>query len=186
MKLPSDCVRGRIRGFIEKHALLLGDDVLEIGSRQHVPGAWWVINSDLAMGKWTGIDMQPGAGVDVVADIHNLPAEWTDKFTGILCSEVMEHVARPWIALPNLLAALKPGGWIVITTLFAFPEHGFPDDYYRYTQSGMRLLLEDAGFTDVHTEYAGSVVLHLNDHGERGMCKRDLPMHIFAIARRPC
>ena len=95
MKLPSDCVRGRIRGFIEKHALLLGDDVMEIGSRQHVPGAWGVINSDLAMGKWTGIDMQPGLGVDVVADIHDLPAEWTDKFSGILCSEVMEHVAWP-------------------------------------------------------------------------------------------
>jgi len=150
------------------------------------PETWWIVNRDLAKGEWTGIDMQAGDGVDVVADIHDLPAEWAGRFSGILCSEVMEHVARPWIALPKLLEVVQPGGCIVVTTLFAFPEHGFPDDFYRYSQSGLRLLLEDAGFIDVQTEYAGSVRLELNDHGEPKNCLRDLPMHVFAIGRRPC
>ena len=75
---------------------------------------------------------------------------------------------------------------MVITTLFCFPEHGFPDDYYRYSRSGLRLLLEDAGFVNVETEYAGAVPLVLNDHGEGPINKRELPMHVFAVGQVPC
>jgi hypothetical protein len=183
MKLPDNCVRGRIRRFIEKQAHLLGDDVLEIGSRMTNANAWWIVNRDLAQGNWIGCDMQPGHGVDVVADIHHPPAEWQGKFTGILCSEVLEHVARPWVALPKIKEMMQPGGWLVLTTLTSFPIHGFPDDYYRYTTSGLRLLLEDAGFRNVHTENAGEIEIKLNDHGEAGFCTRQLPLHVFGVAQ---
>ncbi|WP_164152355.1 methyltransferase domain-containing protein [Stenotrophomonas maltophilia] len=182
-RLPLSSVRGRIRAYIESHAGALGDDVLEVGSRIHDPAAWWCTNRDLGIGRWTGIDMQAGEGVDQVADIHDLPADWSGRFSGIVCSEVLEHVARPWLALPELRRVLQPGGLLVITTLFAFPEHGYPDDYYRYSQSGLRLLLADAGFGNIETEYAGEVPIELNDHGERGMARRRLPMHTFAVAR---
>ena len=184
-KLPPDTVRGTIRGFIERHADKLGDDVIEIGSRMTNADAWWIVNRDLARGKWLGIDMQPGHGVDQVADIHELPAEWTGRFSGVLCSEVLEHVARPWVALPKLAAIIRPGGWIVVTTLTSFPIHGFPDDYYRYTQSGLRLLLEDAGFVDIETENAGTIPVRLNDHGP-GWATRKLPIHVFAVGRKSC
>lgn len=186
MKLPENSVRGRIRNFIEKHVDKLGDDVLEIGSRMTNENAWWIVNRDLAIGNWTGCDMQEGHGVDVVADIHNPPEGWEGRFSGVLCSEVLEHVARPWIAIPKIKCLLKPNGWFIITTLFAFPEHGFPNDYYRYSRNGLKLLLEDAGFVDIETEYAGEVELSLNDHGEPKNCKRVVPMHVFAIARNPC
>lgn len=183
--LPVDSVRGRIRAFIERHAHLLGDDVLEVGSRMTTPDAWWINNRDLASGQWLGMDMQSGHGVDVVADLRRLPAEWQGRFSGVLCSEVLEHVARPWLALPALRQVIRPGGWVVVTTLFSFPEHGFPDDYYRYTSSGLTLLLEDAGFVDVEAEYAGEHVMALNDRGERGTVKRAVPIHVMAVARVP-
>jgi len=157
MNLPLNSVRGRIRHHIERHATRLGDDVLEIGSRLTNSETWWINNRDLAKGQWTGIDMQPGPGVDQVVDIHTPPAEWTGRFSGVLCSEVLEHVARPWIALPN--------------------------DYYRYTPSGLKLLLEDAGFKNVTTENAGYIEIQLNDHGEPGFCTRQLPLHVFGIAQ---
>ena len=181
--LPPNSVRGRIRGFIEQHAAKLGDDVLEVGSRMTSKNAWWIVNRDLAQGRWTGIDMQAGHGVDQVADIHALPQAWRDRFSAVLCSEVLEHVERPWVALPELRSVIRPGGWIVITTLFAFPEHGFPDDFFRYSRSGLASLLRAAGFSNIHTEYAGSVRLVLNDHGEPIDAKRDLPMHTFAVAQ---
>ena len=183
--LPVDSVRGRIRAFIERHAHLLGEDVLEVGSRMTSPDAWWIVNRALAAGKWLGMDMQPGPGVDVVADLHKLPAEWAGRFSGVLCSEVLEHVARPWVALPALREVIRPGGWLVVTTLFSFPEHGFPDDFYRYTRSGLTLLLEDAGFVDVSTEYMGEHVMSLNDHGERGSVKLAVPIHVMGLARVP-
>ena len=183
MRLPANCVRGRIRQWIERHADKLGDDVLEVGSRMTNANTWWIVNRDLAKGQWTGIDMQEGHGVDAVADIHALPQEWAGKFSGVLCSEVLEHVRRPWLALPELRRVMQPGGWLVVTTLFAFPEHGFPDDYYRYTRSGLAGLLEDAGFTDIETAYAGEFELMLDDHGEGRVNRRQLPMHVFAVAR---
>ena len=184
--LSPDTVRGRIRAWVEKHAGKLGNDVLEIGSRMHVPNAWWVNNRDLSRGKWTGMDMQPGENVDVVADMHSLPAEWSGRFSGVLCSEVLEHVSRPWVALPKVREVVRPGGWIIVTTLFSFPIHAYPSDFYRYTREGLHLLLADAGFDSIATAYAGQVQYQLNDHGERGHTVRDAPMHVFAIGQRPC
>lgn len=183
-RLTQNSIRGRIRTWIETHSDKLGDNVLEVGSRRHVPGAWWVINNDLAKGRWTGIDMQEGDGVDIVADIHSLPSDWRHSFTGILCSEVLEHVERPWVALPKLVDVLIPGGTIVITTLQCFPVHGFPNDYYRFTESGLRVLLQDAGFVDIEVASAGEVIFKLDDHGN-GSVVRKTPMHVFAIAKAP-
>lgn len=182
-RMPASSVRGRVRNYIERHAHKLGGDVLEVGCRLPSPRCWWAVNRDLAKGKWLGIDMQPGDNVDQVADIHNLPAEWSGRFSGVLCSEVLEHVARPWIALPKLHEVIQPGGWIVITTLTAFPIHGFPDDYYRFTQSGLRLLLEDAGFVNVEVENDGDIQIRLNDHGEPGDMTKKIPMHVFGIGQ---
>lgn len=182
MKLPANSIRGSIRNWIEKHADALGDDVLEIGSRVHTPTAWWIDNRYLAKGKWTGIDLQPGQNVDAVVDIHNMPTEWRGRFTGVLCSEVLEHVARPWVALPKVAEAMASGGAIIVTVPFCFPEHNYPSDYYRYTCSGLRLLLEDAGFRDIEVGNANAVPFLLNDHGEQRPTKRDGFIHTFAKA----
>lgn len=184
--MPIGSVRGRIRAYIEKHADKLGEDVLEVGCRLPAPHCWWAINRDLAKGQWIGIDMQEGHGVDMVADIHGLPKEWAGRFSGVLCSEVLEHVERPWVAVPKLREVIRPGGWIVVTTLTSFPIHGFPDDYWRFTPSGLRLLLQDAGFAGVETQNQGGHRVRLNDHGEPGTVEMFLPMHVFGIGRVPC
>jgi SAM-dependent methyltransferase len=193
VKMPADSVRGRIRAYIEKHAHLLGTNVLEVGSRIHDPNAWWLVNRDLAKGKWTGIDMQAGLGVDFEADIESrtsLENLWHEPltgpfgFSGILCSEVLEHVARPWIALKNLYHVLAPNGWIIITVPFGFHRHAYPNDYYRYTDQGLKVLLDDAGFVDYSFEYGGNTVLSLKNHSEQ-VFKKNLETQLFAIARKP-
>lgn len=184
--LPQTSVRGPIRAWIERNAALLGDDVLEVGSRSTHANQWWLVNRDLAQGQWLGIDMQPGHGVDQVADIHELPAAWKGRFSCVLCSEVLEHVERPWLALPELFRVIRPGGSIIITVPSCFPIHAFPDDYYRYSMSGIRVLLGDAGFVDIETGTGGSVDFLLDDHGGGRHAKRSTPMHTFATARAPC
>lgn len=183
--MPANSVRGLVRGWVEKCAAALGDDVLEVGSRMTTPGAWWIVNRDLARGKWLGIDMQEGDGVDQVEDIHDLPAEWVGRFSAVLCSEVLEHVARPWRALPELFRVIRPGGAIVVTVPSCFPLHAFPDDFYRFSESGLRVLLEDAGFVGIETGNGGKVDFRLDDHGGGGLARRSTPMHTFAIARVP-
>lgn len=156
---------------------------MEIGSRMSNPGAWWIVNRDLAAGKWTGVDMQPGHGVDVVADIHSPPAEWTGRFTGIVCSEVLEHVQRPWIALPQIRSLMQPGALLIVTVPACFPQHAFPDDYYRYTESGLRALMEFSGFSDIKTASSGNVNFLLDDHGGGALARRSTAMHTFGTAR---
>lgn len=183
-QMPMTSVRGRVRSWVEANASKLGDDVLEVGSRMTTDGAWWIVNRDLARGQWTGMDMQSGHGVDFVGDIMDAPVHFgKGRFSAVLCSEVLEHVQRPWLALPKLREVIRPGGHIIITTLTSFPVHGFPDDYWRFTESGLRLLLEDAGFKEVVVSSAGNVQYVLNDHGEPGNVRRDCPMHVFGVAR---
>lgn len=185
-KLPPTSVRGQVRAWIDAQAIHLGDDVLEVGARQHEPNAWWLVNRDLAQGRWLGIDMQPGRGVDVVADLHELPHDWTGRFTGVLCSEVLEHVRWPWVALAQIHRVMSPGAWLVITAPFCFPRHAYPSDYFRYTEDGLRELLLYAGFAEVLTAYSRpQIAFALNDHGEPGLIRRIEPTHAFAVARKP-
>lgn len=183
-ELPSTSVRGRIRGWIVKHADLLGDDVLEVGSRIHDPRAWWCTNRDLAIGAWLGIDLHPGPGVDEVHDLELLPEEWSDRFSGVLCSEVLEHVRRPAQALLEARRVLRRGGWMVVTTLTAFPLHAFPYDYRRWTEAGLAEELLAAGFEHVTTQAAGLATFQLSDHGEP-VSNYHCPIHVFGIARKP-
>ena len=184
--LPADSVRGRVRLFIAQHANLLGADVIECGAKIHDPIAWWMSARDLATGRWTGVDQEPGDNVDVVADLERLPADWAGAFTGAVCSEVLEHVRRPSRALFEIRRVLKPGGVLIVTTLTAFPLHGFPADYRRWTERGLAVELEDSGFVDIRTERAGAVEFRLNDHGEAGVMTLSSPIHAFAVCRVPC
>lgn len=183
MRLPDASVRGRIRRYLERHADLLGDNVLEVGTRLPSMDAWWANNRGLARGQWLGLDAMAGPNVDVVGDVYALPREWDRQFSGVVCSEVLEHLARPWRALPELQRVLQPSGWIVITTLFAFPEHHYPDDYYRYSRSGLTILLQDAGFEQIAVDYDGDVRVRLNDHGEPVDSVLSMPIHTFAVAQ---
>lgn len=89
-----------------------------------------------------GFDIQPGHGVDVVGDAHKLPFE-NDKFDNILCTEVLEHLHSPHIAISEMKRVLKRGGKLILTTRFVFPLHDVPNDYYRFTKYGLRYLFKD-------------------------------------------
>lgn len=89
-----------------------------------------------------GFDHRPGPNVDVVGDAHQLPFE-NEKFDLILCTELLEHLHSPEIAIKEIRRVLKPGGLLLLTTRFVFPLHDVPNDFYRYTKYGLQHLLRD-------------------------------------------
>jgi ubiquinone/menaquinone biosynthesis C-methylase UbiE len=89
--------------------------------------------------KRIGFDHRPGPNVDVVGDAHQLPFV-DDRFDLILCTELLEHLRSPEIAIREMRRVLKPDGLLLLTTRFIFPLHDIPNDYYRFTKYGLRFL----------------------------------------------
>ncbi len=93
--------------------------------------------------------LHPGATVaDVIAPADALPLE-DDSFELLLCTEVLEHVPEPSAALSEFFRVLAPGGRLALTVPFVWELHELPHDYYRYTEPGLRHLIDRAGFADV-------------------------------------
>ena len=63
--------------------------------------------------------------IDLVSDITSIP-EPDSSFDAILCSEVLEHVPEPTIALDEFARLLKPGGVLIITAPFSSNVHMAP------------------------------------------------------------
>jgi SAM-dependent methyltransferase len=88
-------------------------------------------------------------------------ARWPDATRDadfILCTEALEHVLEPRQLLAEAFAALKPGGRLLLTVPFAARWHFVPHDYWRFTPSSLKHLLEEAGFRDLVVNARGNAV----------------------------
>ncbi|MBV9358216.1 MAG: class I SAM-dependent methyltransferase [Chloroflexi bacterium] len=74
----------------------------------------------------------------------------------VLATETLEHVQNPDTFLAQAHRCLRPGGRLILTVPFAARWHYIPHDYWRFTPSGLRLLLERARFTDVAVHGRGN------------------------------
>jgi len=91
---------------------------------------------------FVGCDLRMGPGVDEVQDLHALAIP--DGSVGtVLLFDTIEHVRAPWQALAEIHRVLKPGGIVIMTSVWYFPIHAYPDDYWRFTASAFRTLFED-------------------------------------------
>ena len=67
-------------------------------------------------------------GIDLVSDITAIPAP-DDSFDAVLCTEVLEHVPNPVLALKELGRLVRPGGTLLITAPFCSLTHFAPHHY---------------------------------------------------------
>ena len=82
---------------------------------------------------------------DYVCDLADIPVE-DARFDHVLLTQVLEHLPEPGEVLAELCRVLKPGGTLWLTAPLFYSEHERPYDFYRYTQFGLRHLLEREGF----------------------------------------
>jgi SAM-dependent methyltransferase len=66
--------------------------------------------------------------------IHHLK----NRFTIVFCFDTLEHVSDPIRFCQNLISITKPGGYIYLATVFDWTYHPSPEDYYRFSPSGLR------------------------------------------------
>lgn len=113
--------------------LLTGKRILDIGSRN-----WdetihaYVKNSNPS--QYIGIDILPGKEVDIVMNVTEIVERFGENsFDYVFSLESLEHIDNWPLAIENIKKVLKPGGFVVLTTrTLGYPEHGFPDDHWRF------------------------------------------------------
>jgi SAM-dependent methyltransferase len=119
--------------------------VLELGTRRwgdnpthhrdHFPDAVYTMS-----------DFIDGDDVDVVSDAHFL-AEFEDaRFDAVLSYSTFEHIQYPWVAARAIHRVTKRGGYTYHSTHQTFPVHGYPSDYTRWTDQGLKAVFEWAGW----------------------------------------
>jgi len=96
--------------------------------------------------RYLGIDLPDNKA----ADLHASPegnAPMPDCTADVVVStQVLEHVPDPRAYLLECRRILKPGGLLVLTTHGYWEYHPQPTDLWRWTGSGLRKLVEVAGY----------------------------------------
>jgi SAM-dependent methyltransferase len=91
---------------------------------------------------YQGVDIRSGPGVDLVANVEDLPH--LDGSVGtVLALSTFEHVRRFWRGFEEIRRVLRPSGAVLVSMPFHFPIHHFPCDYWRFTPQALEVLLED-------------------------------------------
>ena len=66
--------------------------------------------------------------IDIVGDITEIPEE-DESFDVVLCTEVLEHLPEPTLALEEFYRLLKPNGILILTAPFCSLTHFAPYHY---------------------------------------------------------
>lgn len=148
--------RGPIFEFVAKVAESTPSDaaVLDLGAGE-APYRELFRHARYATSDWTESPHAGGRRADIVASAEALPVA-DASFDLVLCTQVLEHVPRPGAVLAECARVLASGGRIALTVPLLWEVHEPPHDYYRYTEYGVRYLLDAAGFDDVHVEPRGN------------------------------
>jgi SAM-dependent methyltransferase len=81
--------------------------------------------------------------VDLVLDVRSMPQLQNDSFDCVFCSGVLEHVDDYLSGLKELTRILRPGGILLLGLPFRQAIHMAPNDYWRFTEYGLRHMLRD-------------------------------------------
>jgi SAM-dependent methyltransferase len=108
--------------------------------------------------SYDGLDIDPrNERVRFVCSVADMAPVASESYDTVLCSEVLEHVPYPQAAVAEMSRVMRSGGTLVVTVPFLARLHEEPNDFQRFTEYGLRLLLSDADFEVVLLEPIGTV-----------------------------
>lgn len=116
--------------------------VLEVGAL-HSPYKKYI-----SCDEYRILDIEKRADVDYVEDIHQTTLE-ENSFDTIIATQVLEHLYHPHGAVKEIHRILKRGGTAIVSTVFIYPYHGEPCDYFRFTKYGLKYLFKNFSKTEI-------------------------------------
>jgi SAM-dependent methyltransferase len=94
----------------------------------------------------------------VCADSLTLPFK-DGSFDTVLSTQVVEHVADPFMMFAEISRVLKPHGRLVMTAPQVWPLHEEPHDYFRYTRYGLEELARRSGLQVLELRERGGAIM---------------------------
>ncbi len=137
-----DTRRGRespLDAFILHCRSMRNPRVLELGAKRSIESRS-TLHSDWIphAGEYLGTDIEAGADVDFVADVHRLTdVVGEDQFDVVISCSTFEHFKYPHRAAHEVMKALRIGGVLYIQTHQSFPLHAYPLDYFRFSEEAL-------------------------------------------------
>lgn len=127
--------------------------------------------------SYVGVDLSPGANVDLVL---KRPYEWREIASNsvdvLVSGQVLEHVEYFWITALEVSRVLKPGGIACLIAPSSGPEHRYPVDCWRFYPDGMR------AFAKLARLHCLEVYTNWDDSGDPGS---DFWHDTVLVARKP-
>lgn len=137
-----------------------GGRLLQIGARTP-RGVDAVPPRRLLQGRVIGLDIHPGLHVDVVGDAHGLSRFLRERSVdAVLSASVLEHLQAPWLLAAEINRVLKPGGLVYHEVPGAWPAHAQPNDFWRISAEGLRVLFgPESGFEVLEARDSGPAAM---------------------------
>lgn len=133
------------------HTLLLGLNVEKFINKYSIKGL--ILNVGSGPRRLNleikNIDKYYYEGVDIVADIEERIPFDDSTVSGLICDNVLEHLANPHKAVMEFKRVLKPKGLIYISTPFYYPFHPSPCDFTRWTKDGLIELFREFEIVEI-------------------------------------
>ena len=124
--------------FLERYWSVGMANVLEVGA--------FDVNGSLRDFKpqgcdWTGVDLEPGKGVDLVIERASTLPFKDDSFDLVVATSIFEHDPTFWLTFNEMVRVVKPSGFIYVCAPSNGWVHRYPMDVYRfYPDAGIGLV----------------------------------------------
>jgi SAM-dependent methyltransferase len=145
-----------------------GGRLLDIAPQDHA-GARPFFAADVVVET---LDIDPSSGATYIADICARNDAIPDgAFDYVVCTEVLEHTLDPFAAIAEIHRILRPGGRLFLSVPFNLRIHGPLPDCWRFTEHGLRRLLERFEILELDSVETADRPL--------------MPIHYTAVAEKP-
>lgn len=133
--------------------LSVGGRVLDLGSKDGRGSYYEFLNID-STSEFVYTDLNAVGSIVRLNVEESFPFEEC-TFDAVFAFHLFEHVFEFRRAPCEIFRILKPGGSVIVAVPFLHEYHADEQDYFRFTDSSLRRLWEEAGFVCVHLEAIG-------------------------------
>jgi SAM-dependent methyltransferase len=142
MSSPTWALRTPLTDWLEEQARSTpeGSRLLDVGCGRK---PYYPVFAD-RVSAYVGVDMVENPVAELLGPIEALPVE-DGSFDVVLCTQVLEHCDDPAQAVKELRRVTAPGGRVLASTHGTWVYHPSPQDYWRWTHTGLERLFHQNG-----------------------------------------